>query len=439
MKKVDIAIVGAGVSGTALYYAISKYIQNASVLLMDKRADIAQGNSRASHNSQTLHAGDIETNYDYDRALKLRAGALSLRQYCMSLPNREEVIHSMPKMVLAVGEQEIAQLQERYQQFKEGFPRLQWFEWEDIRQIEPQVAHKDGYRRPDAIAAMGYRDSYSAINYGLLAKSFVHQSTLTQKKNNIQSDIYLGSNLLSIEENNEGYYLSICHYGVVEKVFCRFLVMSSGSYSLLMAQRLGLAQDYSLLSAGGNFYFSSLALRGKVYTMQQKGLPFAAVHGDADIARERRTRFGPTLLPIPKMERYVSGGYKDYWHSITLKSKFPRTLLSLLGNPIIRRYALYDMPFGKHLFLQQVRKIIPDARSRHLSFAKGIGGSRPLLVNHMTGELIFGETKITSDFAIFNVAPATGASTCLSVAIQDLKFITQALGLRYDDNIEQQA
>lgn len=429
MKKVDIAIVGAGVSGTALYYALSRCVRGTSVLLLDKRSDIASGNSLATNNSQTLHAGDIETNYDYQKALKLRAGALSLRQYCMALPNREAVIHSMPKMVLAVGDEEINQLRERYEQFRQGFPRLRWFEWEDIRKIEPQVAHKGGIRRPDSIAAMGYRESYSAIDYGLLAKSFVSQADLWQQKNSIEGAICLDAQLIDIAQHSEGYILFIRRYGLLEKLHCRFLVTASGAYSLHMAHKLGLAEDYSLLSAGGNFYFSSLALRGKVYTIQQKGLPFAAVHGDADITQGRRTRFGPTLLPIPKMERYRRGGYRDYWQSITLKSKFPQTLLSLMGNPIVRRYACYDMPFGKQLFVRQVRKIIPDVCSKHLMFARGFGGSRPLLVNHVRGELVFGETKIMQPSAIFNIAPATGASTCLSVAMNDLHVISQALGL----------
>jgi malate dehydrogenase (quinone) len=440
VKKVDIAIVGAGVGGTALYYALSKYVQNVSLLLVDKRSEIANGNSRASNNSQTLHAGEIETNYGYEHALKLRAGSLALRQYCMGLPNREQVISSMPKMVLAVGDKEIDQLEQRYQKFREGFPRLQWFEWKDIREIEPQVAHKNGNRRPDNIAAMGYSESYSAVDYGLLAKSFVQQSQELCAKNSVKGDIWLDAKLIDVQKNSEGYTLSIMKNDVTEKVHCKFLVMASGAYSLHTAHKLGLATEYSLLSAGGNFYFSSLALRGKVYTIQEDGLPFAAVHGDADITQGRRTRFGPTLLPIPKMERYVKGGYRDYWDSIQLKSKFPLTLLALLKNPIIRRYACYDMPLiGKQLFVKQVQKIIPDARPKHLVFAKGFGGSRPLLINHDEGKLIFGETKIKTPLAVFNIAPATGASTCLSVAMNDLQYITQALDLSYDDEAIQLA
>lgn len=45
-------------------------------------------------------------------------------------------------------------------------------------------------------------------------------------------------------------------------------------------------------------------LNGKVYMLQNPKLPFAALHGDPDILANQNTRFGPTALMLPKLERY---------------------------------------------------------------------------------------------------------------------------------------
>lgn len=428
----DVAVIGGGVSGTALYFAFCKNVRNASITLLEKSSQLAQANSKATGNSQTLHTGDIETNYSYEHALKLRKGSIALKKYCLSLVNRDRVINSMPKMVLAVGDSEISQLRQRFEQFKEGFNQLQWFDWSIIRDIEPNVALKDGVRRSDPIVAMGYTDSYCAINYEVLADSFISQANKYKGGNQVDSNVFLSTLVTNISPSATGYRIDAVRNNEEIQLNCRYLVVSAGAYSLYFAKKLGFAKDLSLISAAGGFYYSSLSLNGKVYTMQQPGLPFAAVHGDADIALNK-TRFGPTLLPIPKMERYSHRQWNsayDYYQCISLSSKLPHLSMNLLKNKLIRRYLSFEMPYiGRHYFCRQVSKILPDIKPEHLQFAKGVGGVRPLLVNHQQGELLFGESKIYADRAIFNVAPATGASTCLNVAMDNLEALVKCLEL----------
>jgi len=47
--------------------------------------------------------------------------------------------HVYNKMILAVGEKEVQQLEQRYHDFKELFPSLQRLEKEDIAKTEPLV------------------------------------------------------------------------------------------------------------------------------------------------------------------------------------------------------------------------------------------------------------------------------------------------------------
>jgi malate dehydrogenase (quinone) len=85
---------------------------------------------------------------------------------------------------------------------------------------------------------------------------------------------------------------------------------------------------------------------------------------------------------------------------------------------------LYDLPFiGKRLFIKQIRKIVPSIKLNELKYAKGIGGTRPQIVNNTTRKLEMGEAKLCGDKIIFNITPSPGASTCLGNAYSDTTMI----------------
>ena len=55
--------------------------------------------------------------------------------------------------------------------------------------------------------------------------------------------------------------------------------------------------------------------------VQHPKLPFAALHGDPDILADGCTRFGPTALVLPKLERYTGGTYLDFWQTLQFDGK----------------------------------------------------------------------------------------------------------------------
>ena len=90
VEKYDIAIVGGGVSGTALFYVISKYTDILKIALFEKYNKVGQVNSRNRNNSQTLHIGDIETNYSLAKARVLKPAAMMIPLYVHGLPEEEQ-------------------------------------------------------------------------------------------------------------------------------------------------------------------------------------------------------------------------------------------------------------------------------------------------------------------------------------------------------------
>ena len=71
---------------------------------------------------------------------------------------------------------------------------------------------------------------------------------------------------------------------------------------------------------------------------------------------------------------------------------------------------------------------MPGIKLSELTFIKGLGGTRPQVVNNTTRKLEMGEAKLTGDRILFNITPSPGASTCLGNAYSDTGLIVEFLG-----------
>ncbi|MFI0402251.1 MAG: malate:quinone oxidoreductase, partial [Cyanobium sp.] len=86
LPTTDVLIVGGGVCGTALLFVLARYTTLSHLTLVERYGELAQVNSRASSNSQTIHCGDIETNYTLEKALKVKRIAGMIGRYASQLP-----------------------------------------------------------------------------------------------------------------------------------------------------------------------------------------------------------------------------------------------------------------------------------------------------------------------------------------------------------------
>ena len=80
-KRYEVIIVGAGVVGTASMYVLSRYSSFKNVLILEKEKDVALLNSNSNNNSQTLHSGEIETNYSIEKTRETKENAHLVVKY----------------------------------------------------------------------------------------------------------------------------------------------------------------------------------------------------------------------------------------------------------------------------------------------------------------------------------------------------------------------
>ena len=77
----EVLIVGAGISGAALAYELARYTNVKSMAILEKYEDVAPLNTQGKANSQTIHFGDIETNYTVAKASITKQTAKMVEKY----------------------------------------------------------------------------------------------------------------------------------------------------------------------------------------------------------------------------------------------------------------------------------------------------------------------------------------------------------------------
>lgn len=426
--KYDVIIVGGGVSGTALLYTLCKYTNVKNIALIEKYSDFGKVNTAPNMNSQTLHFGDIETNYTIEKAKKVKKYADLVMNYLENeklSKGDEDIFIKIPKMVLAVGTDQVKNLRNRFPAFGELFPKLKMIGKEEIGKIEPRIV--EGRDPNQDLLAFLTEDGYT-VDFKKLSSSFVNNAMSL----NPDISINLSTRVIKIVREGDSFLLKT-DKGDFE---ASAVVVTAGSHSLLMAKSLGYGNNYSILSMAGSFFTGPKVLNGKVYTMQVPKLPFAAVHGDPEVHNEYITRFGPTAKPIFFLERYNNSTFWEYWKTFSFNIKTFLSLLKISSDRVVFSYLLknvvYDFPWiGRRAFMKEIRKIVPNAKLDEIKYAKGIGGTRPQIINSSTKKLELGEAKIVGEKIIFNITPSPGASTCLGNAMEDSSRLMEFLGNKY--------
>ncbi|QCD51785.1 FAD-dependent oxidoreductase [Campylobacter sp. RM16192] len=433
----DVLVVGGGISGTALFYELARYTDIERIALLEKYPACATLNSKGTSNSQTIHCGDIETNYTFEKAKSVKKSADMIVKYALMHGYENKFMFAHQKMVIGVGDTESEAIRARFEKFKELYTSLEIFDKEKLKQIEPMVVRGiDGNDRKEQIVAMGVGGGeYTTVDFEQMSNSLIKHA----KEANKTTDVFFDAWVKSIKKQGDRYLVKTRDG---RKFNANYVVVNAGAHSLYLAHMMGLGLEFSCLPIAGSFYMSKKRLlRGKVYTVQNPKLPFAAIHGDPDILADGLTRFGPTALVLPKLERYRGNStVVDFVRSLRLDSSVMSVLTGLFKDGDIREYVMrnfaYEVPMiNKILFVKAARKIVPSLKSDDVYYARNFGGVRPQVIDKKSKELMLGEASInTGDGIIFNMTPSPGATSCLANGFRDARRACEFLGRKFNED-----
>lgn len=436
-KHYEVVVIGGGITGAALLYELARYTDIKNIALVEKYEGIATLNSKGTANSQTIHCGDIETNYTFEKAKKVKRTADMVVKYGLQYGYQNKFMFANQKMAMGVGEHEVDIIKERFETFKELYPYLELFDKEKLKEIEPKIVFdENGNERPENIISMGVQKGvYTTINYGAMAISLTENA---KKQENKTCDIFLNTEVLDITHIGDKFFLRTRNNMAIS---ANFVVVDAGAHSLWLAHRMGYGKNMGCLSMAGSFYLTKQhLLNGKVYMVQNPKLPFAALHGDPDILADGCTRFGPTALALPKLERYKGlKSVPEYFQTLNFSKEVVQILWDLIKDSDIRNYVfrnyLFEIPeIGKKLFVEDAKKIVPSLKTEDIYYAKGFGGVRPQVLNRTEKKLMLGEASIdTEKGIIFNMTPSPGATSCLGNAERDVKKVCAFLNKTFDE------
>lgn len=433
----EVVVIGGGISGAAALFTLAQYTDIKSMAIIEKYHGLSTLNSKGTANSQTIHCGDIETNYTFEKAKIVSKKANMIVKYGLMNGLNGKFMIQGQKMAIGVGDEECEYIKKRYEEFKSLYPYLELFDKDKLREIEPKIIKDENDNdRPENVVGMGcISGQYTTVDYGEFANSFVRSAIATGK----DCDVYLNTQATTITKVGSKFYISTENK---LSISADFVLVDAGAHSLFLAHSMGYGLDMGCLPVAGSFYLTKQKLlNGKVYMVQNPKLPFAALHGDPDILAGGCTRFGPTALALPKLERYHGTwvSFKEFVNTLKFDGSIAKILFDLFSDSEIRSYILRNFMFelpkiDRDLFVKDARKIVPSLKASDIYYAHGFGGVRPQVLNKTQKKLMLGEASInTGEGIIFNMTPSPGATSCLGNAERDVRLICKYLGKNFND------
>jgi L-2-hydroxyglutarate oxidase LhgO len=272
MADFQMTIIGAGVVGLAVAARLSERRQN--VLVLEKNEKY--GMETSSRNSEVIHAGI----YYEPGSLKARL-CVEGRDELYAICRKHNVGHKqLTKLITAVNEKELAQLESVYQLGTTNGVDLEILDQQQTRRLEPHIKSVGSIYSPKTgiVSAHELMDYYyhAAIKNGVTVQ---HQCEV-----------------VGIERTSNGYAITVSEGGQRSTITSEVVINSAGLYSDRIAQLAGIDIDkagYRMVYAKGS-YFSVVSSKAKlvsrlVYPMPNKET--LGVHVVLDLGG--RLRFGP--------------------------------------------------------------------------------------------------------------------------------------------------
>ncbi len=394
LEKCDIAIIGGGLLGTSISYWLST-LYDINLVVIEKEPEVAMHTS--SRNTGVIHSPFY---LNPEKKSKIAKAAFESHVMWKKFAEQKKLPWKM------VGTLEVALDDAQHKILEEN---LKWgpkngmlesdmklLDGNEVKKQEPNVqCHSALYCKTDSI-----------VDYGALTRGIKEESQRNGTK------FLVNTKVDSVRDISEE---SVLVFGTKE-LKTKFIINCAGGYSLDIAKKFGLVEDYSSLHFRGEYWIAQEQYTGVVKTNiysvpNYPDFPFLDPHWILRI--DGRAEVGPNAVPVPSPETY-SGYVGDIETFISkLADIVTSSTRKLLLNPdfvnLVAKEWLSSV--SKSVMIERVQKFIPKIRPEFFS-ERGTAGIRTPVISpegKFVPDVMELESENSYHVVNYNSPGATGA------------------------------
>lgn len=386
----DLVVVGGGIVGLSTAYKYQRAFPKHRIAVLEKEAEL--GAHQTGRNSGVIHSGIYYKPGSF-KALNCTNG----RKQIVAFAKEHGVKHDIcGKIILATEEKELPILQGIFDRGVENeIEGIEMIGPEAISEIEPHVRGIKAIRVPVT----------GIIDY----VGMCHKLVELIEAINPESKLMLNTQFLESfsEDGREGIKTNRGTFYTGLKIFC------AGLQSDRLARKEGAKPDMKIIGFRGDYYELTEQARHKVkhliYPVPDPDFPFLGVHFTRMV--DQSIECGPNAVFSFKREGYspTSFDLKDTVEALSYAGTW-----KLFGKHAKQGMEEMKRAFSKKLFLQALRKMIPDLQMEDIQPVRAGVRAQALKYN---GELVddFKIEKFGNSVHVLN-APSPAATASLAIA-----------------------
>ncbi|KLD97796.1 L-2-hydroxyglutarate oxidase [Aliarcobacter butzleri] len=363
----DYLIVGSGIIGMTIAYELINQNNSLKIAIIDKEDNVAKHAS--GRNSGVLHAGFYYT----ANSLKAKFtvdGNKFMKEFCS---NYDIAVKATQKIVVAKDEKEL-----------EGIYELQ--KRAEINGVDTKVIDEEEVLKIDS-------------NIKTYKKALFSPNTASVDPKEV---CYKLKDIL--KEKGVKFFFNTSFEDC--KLEYKYLINSAGAYADKIAQKFGLAKNYTMLPFKGiylKYMTNKTDIKTNIYPVPNLANPFLGVH--YTITSDGSIKIGPTAIPAFWRENYEN--FRNFNLQEMIEILYYEVKLFLFNSFNFRNLAIEEMKnYSSKIFIQKAKNMVKDIGNDFKPIPAGI---RAQLLNIKTNELVQDfviEHGVNSTHVLNAVSPA---------------------------------